>query len=421
MKYLILFILLVPYFSFSQEIKWNTVPYNAIDPDELLAKGVIELDNGELTPEADLSIDFANQTIFYRNLLNNAIFSVFKEDFAKISVSDYKNGLEVKDSEFYGDVGEEIGAALRKGLYDKADLNVLNITSVEKEGFFRRSQPKFYMNDGELDVSNKSIVIAKVLEITPNSISYLDNEGDLWLRGNSGAKNVTAGEGGDKKEEREEKREARKQARILNIEFGGKFFLNVRELYNYAYNSYEENFYKSLENFKNDFIGINLRKTLSEWGPVDEQIKLNTNTTLYTWHYERKVIESESTTVTAGSAISQLTRSSRTSASAVLSSKYGINTNASKYSLGGYGSIINSYTQINGSSFLNYYSRNITNQYSSYTSYSVGQTSSTSIQVDDTKKIGLIVDSDLNIVDVIAQNFFPVPYYGVSITFVDEN
>ena len=150
-------------------------------------------------------------------------------------------------------------------------------------------------------------------------------------------------------------------------------------------------------------------------------MKLNSNTTLYTWQYERKVIESESTTVTAGSAISQLTRSSRTSASAVLSSKYGINTNASKYSLGGYGSIINSYTQINGSSFLNYYSRNITNQYSSYTSYSVGQTSSTSIQVDDTKKIGLIVDSDLNIIDVIAQNFFPNPYYGVSITFVDEN
>ena len=55
-------------------------------------------------------------------------------------------------------------------------------------------------------------------------LSYLDNEGDLWLRGNTGAKNVTAGEGGDKKEEREEKREARKQARILNIEFGNLIF-----------------------------------------------------------------------------------------------------------------------------------------------------------------------------------------------------
>ena len=42
----------------AQEIKWNSVPYDAINPDELLTKGVIELDNGDKTPVADLIVDF---------------------------------------------------------------------------------------------------------------------------------------------------------------------------------------------------------------------------------------------------------------------------------------------------------------------------------------------------------------------------
>ena len=222
MRITILILFFLPLTVISQEIKWTTVPYKAINPDELFTRGIIELDNGDETPEADLSIDFGNEQIFYRNLVNNAIFSIFKQDFSRISVSDYKEGLMVKDSEFYGDVGAEIGATLRKGLYDKADLNVLNITSVEKEGFFRRSQPKFLINNGELDVSNKTNVIAKILAIAPRSIEYLDNEGDLWLRGNRGAKNTTAGEGASKEDKKEDRKEARKQARILNIQFGGK-------------------------------------------------------------------------------------------------------------------------------------------------------------------------------------------------------
>ena len=63
----------------AQEIKWNSVPYDAINPDELLTKGVIELDNGDKTPVADLIVDFGQETIFYRNLINEAIYSIFKE------------------------------------------------------------------------------------------------------------------------------------------------------------------------------------------------------------------------------------------------------------------------------------------------------------------------------------------------------
>jgi len=44
-------------------------------------------------------------------------------------------------------------------------------------------------------------------------------------------------------------------ARILNINFSNKFFLNTRELYDYFYQEYEENFYNSLDDFKNDYIG----------------------------------------------------------------------------------------------------------------------------------------------------------------------
>ena len=421
MKNFLLIIFLLPITVYSQTIKWTTVPEDAINPDELVAKGIIELDNGDETPEAELSIDFMRQSIYYRNLINNAIFSIFKEDFARISVADYKDGEMVKDSEFYGDVGEEIGAVLRKGLYDKADLNVVNITSVVKEGFFRRSQPKFLINDGELDVSNKSQVVAKLLSINRYSLSYLDNEGDLWLRGNTGSRNVTAGAGTDKKEEREDRREARKQARILNLNFGDKFFLNTRELYDYFYDEYENNFYESLNEFRDDLLGRGLRSLLTSWGPHTEQYRLDDNSTLYVWSYERKVTETESAIVGAGTVISKLVQSSETQGNASISGQYGISSSASKTNLGGYGSIMSSYSSINGSSFLNYYSKNVINQYSSQQSSFAGLTKGTAIQYDDTKKIGLIVDNDLNIIDVIVKNFFPKPYYGITLNFIDED
>ena len=185
MKKINLILLLISCSIFSQEIKWNSVPNDKVNPSVLLSKGIIELENGDKTPEADLYIDFKNEKIFYRNIKSNGIYSIFKENFSKISVSDYKDGEFVKGNVFYGDVGEEIGASLRKGLYKVANLNIMKITSVEKEGFFNRKQPKFYINsNGELDVSNKAIVTSKILAITPSGIGYLDSEGDLWLRNN---------------------------------------------------------------------------------------------------------------------------------------------------------------------------------------------------------------------------------------------
>ena len=80
---------------------------------------------------------------------------------------------------------------------------------------------------------------------------------------------------------------------------------------------------------------------------------------------------------------------------------------------------MDSYTEINGSSFLNYYSKNVVRQYSAQQSIFVGKTSSTTIKVDDTKKIGLIVDSSGKITKLIANNFFPKPYYGVTINFYE--
>tara|TARA_B110000263_G_C15264874_1_gene490616 strand:+ start:197 stop:1459 length:1263 start_codon:yes stop_codon:yes gene_type:complete len=420
MKKLII-LLFIPLSIISQEIKWNTVPIKAINPSELVSSGIIELDNGDKTPQADLYINFGQKKIFYRNQKSNSIFSIFKEDFSKISVSDYKDGEMVRDKEFYGDVGQEIGASLRKNLYNKADLNIMNITSVQKEGFFNRKQPKFFINpDGELDVSNKAIVVCKILSLTPLGFGYLDSEGDLWLRGNSRAKNISAGEGEDKAAKREEKKEARKQARILNINFANKSFLNTRELYDYFYEEYEKNFYESLEQFREDFKGRNLREFLSSWGPHTEQFQLDSDTKLFVWSFERKITESESITVGASTILSKITQTSETNTNASITAQYGINTKTSKYNLGGYGSVMNSYSKIRGSSFLNYYSKNVIRQYASQQATYVGRSTSTEILVDDTKKIGLIVNNDLIIQEVVAKNFFPEPYYGVAINFFDR-
>ena len=172
---------------FCQDIKWNTVTKNEYNPIQLISRGVVTLDNGDKTPEADLYIDFMAEEIYYRNPLNNAIFSIYKNDFKSISLNEYEEGKNVDDGAFYGDVGEEIAASLRKKLYEKADLNFIKITSVKKQGFFTRNQPKFEVNNGELDVSNKSIVSAKLIGINTRRIEYLDEDGDLLDRGNYGS------------------------------------------------------------------------------------------------------------------------------------------------------------------------------------------------------------------------------------------
>lgn len=420
MKHLYSLIFIFFYFiGFSQEIKWTTVTKNEYNPEQLISRGIVTLDNGDKTPEADLYIDFDSETIFYRNTQNNAIFSIFKEDFSSISLNEYKNGETVRDGAFYGEVGEEIAASLRKKLYENADLNFITITSVKKEGFFTRNQPKFEVNNGELDVSNKSSVSAKLIGINPRRVEYLDEDGDLWDRGNYG---TMLGGGGisTNSDDKEKRKEARKSARILNINFGNKFFLNTRELYDFFYDEYEKNFYESLEEFKNDYIGMNLKDLLIEWGPNTDQFVIDDNLVEYIWIFERKVTESESSTTGTMNSIKKALTKSNTQATATVSSSYGINTNASKYNLGGYGSVMNSYTTINKKSFLNYYSTNVTSQYSTTSTTFSSRTKGTDIRVDDSKKIGVIVDKNLIVTDVLEKNFFPNPYYGVEIRFVDE-
>ena len=420
MKQLTIFLIILFYSNVSsQDIKWNTVTKNEYNPIQLISRGVVTLDNGDKTPEADLYIDFAGETIFYRNTINNAIYSIYKEDFKSISLNEYEDGKDVNDGAFYGDVGEEIAASLRKKLYEKADLNFITITSVKKEGFFTRNQPKFEVNDGELDVSNKSKVSAKLIGINLRRIEYLDEDGDLWDRGNYAG---FLGLGGVEttSDDKEKRKEARKSARILNINFGNKFFLNTRALYDYFYNEYEKNFYQSLEDFKNDYIGMNIKDLLKDWGPNSQLFELDSNTFEYIWVFERTVTEKESSTTGTMSSIKKALTKSTTESTGSISTSYGINTNASKYNLGGYGSIMNSYTKVNKNSFLNYYSTNVTSQYSqTQTSFS-SQTRGTDISVDDSKKIGVIVNKDLIVTDVLEKNYFPTPYYGVEIRFVED-
>ena len=420
MKQLTIFLIILFYSNLSsQDIKWNTVTKNEYNPIQLISRGVVTLDNGDKTPEADLYIDFAGETIFYRNTINNAIYSIYKEDFKSISLNEYEDGKDVNDGAFYGDVGEEIAASLRKKLYEKADLNFITITSVKKEGFFTRNQPKFEVNDGELDVSNKSKVSAKLIGINLRRIEYLDEDGDLWDRGNYAG---FLGLGGVEttSDDKEKRKEARKSARILNINFGDKFFLNTRALYDYFYNEYEKNFYQSLEDFKNDYIGMNVKDLLKDWGPNSQLFELDSNTFEYVWVFERTVTEKESSTTGTMSSIKKALTKSTTESTGSISTSYGINTNASKYNLGGYGSIMNSYTKVNKNSFLNYYSTNVTSQYSqTQTSFS-SQTRGTDISVDDSKKIGVIVNKDLIVTDVLEKNYFPTPYYGVEIRFVED-
>ena len=152
---------------------------------------------------------------------------------------------------------------------------------MKKEGFFQRNQPKFEVNGGELDVSNKSSVSAKLIGINPRRVEYLDEDGDLWDRGNYGS---FLGMGIETtSDDKEKKKEARKSARILN-----------------------------------------------------------------------------------------------------------------------------------------YYSTNVTSQYSTTSTSFSSRTKGTDIRVDDSKKIGVIVDKNLIVTDVLEKNFFPNPYYGVEIRFVDE-
>ena len=404
--------------SLNAQIKWTTVPENMVDPYELIATGKVELNNGDVTPSSKFYINFINERIYYRNDKSNSIFSIYNDEFSKVSIDDYYDGDWVKRDDFYGDIGEEVGAALRKKLYLNADLNLLKITSVEKEGFFNRKKPKFEINNsGELDVENKAAINSKLLSISPDRLEYLDEDGDLWLRSQKKAKKVTV----DDEESKKEKKERRKIARVLNIEFQNEYFINTRELYDYFYDEYKKNFDESLKDFKEAFIGRSLTELLLDWGPVSEKIDLGNNQSIYIWSFERKITEVEAYSNTSTEAKILSFFESEETGAANLSSYYGIDTSSSKLYLGGYGNITNSFSRINGNSFLNYYSKNISNQYISNSSITSGQSYSTAVEVDDTKKIAVIVDNSTSkITEVLEKNYFSTPYYGITISFVEN-
>ena len=98
---LLIIILLLNFNSFSQEIKWTTITKNEYNPTEMKARGIVTLDNGDKTPEADLYINFNTQRIFYKNAVNNSIFSIHKEDFSSISLNEYEDGKAVRDGAFF--------------------------------------------------------------------------------------------------------------------------------------------------------------------------------------------------------------------------------------------------------------------------------------------------------------------------------
>ncbi len=180
------------------------------------------------------------------------------------------------------------------------------------------------------------------------------------------------------------------------------------------------NFLESLNDFKEAFIGRKLTDLLLELGPVSEKIDIANNQSIFIWSFERKITEAEGySNSSTDSKILSLFDSQRSSSGSI-SSYYGIDTSSSKLYLGGYGNITKSFSNINGRSFLNYYSRNVSNQYIAGTSISSGQSYSTSVQIDDTKKIAVIVDNSTSkIIEVLEKNYFSLPYYGITISFVD--
>lgn len=414
MKSLILHLALLCFVAgYSQNVKWTNIPKESYNPDLYLSEGTIKLKNKDETPEADLLIDFESYRIYYLNKLNNTRYRLDYDDFTSVSLNDYNEGKEVTtDKLFEGEIGEEIAASLRKKLFQDADLNILIIKSVEKEGFFNRRKPKFEVLNGELNVSNQASVTIKLIGISPNSIEYIDSDGDLWIK--TKGKTLTFSDDDSKI------KEARKAARILNVAFGNRFFFDTDDLYRFFYEEYEKNYYESLERFKQDYTGKNIKELLKQWGPNSQQFILNTDNTEYVWVFPRTVREYESYTSALAVKRELEVNISNKEGGGSIFSNYGINTNTSKISLGGYNKVINSYSNINGNSFLGYYSKNVSSQYTNSLSRLNANTIGSDITVDVSQKIGVIVDRNLNITEVLEKNYFPEPYYGVEIRFVQD-
>ena len=415
---LFLFFLLCSPQLFSQNFNWERVPYDEIDPRYYNSKGMLKLFNGDETNTADMLIDFSEQMIYYTNNDNNISFSLDRGDFSRVSIPEFKDGDFVSSVSFFGTLSDEIGAALRTRLYHKAQLNEITITSVIKEGFFYRGEPKFYVtNNGELDVSNKADILCKILRITPTDLEYIDADGDLWSRIWKKAKNITTNSD-NSTDAIAKKREARKQTRILNIFYKNRKYLSIKELYDDLFEEYEDNFYQSIEDFKKFYVGKNITDVIKEWGPFHNRQIISNMRTQYVWYFQKSITESQSGSYSSTSTTGTSQTASSTNARASIYENLGI-TSTSNINSNGLGVVVKSYGSAKSNSFLNYYSKNYTQsryqRYSSTSSYYSG----TSVTTDETSQLGLLVDENNIVIEVITKNYFPEPNYGITISFID--
>lgn len=81
MKKSLLLLLIIPLVSYSQDIKWTTISKVEYNPDQLISRGIINLDNGDKTPEADLYIDFDEEKFFIEILLTMQFLVFIKKIF----------------------------------------------------------------------------------------------------------------------------------------------------------------------------------------------------------------------------------------------------------------------------------------------------------------------------------------------------
>tara|TARA_Y100001958_G_scaffold153764_1_gene141693 strand:- start:149 stop:1324 length:1176 start_codon:yes stop_codon:yes gene_type:complete len=389
----------------SQDIIWKNADKSKILPNTIKINGVIEFYNGVISPFNELYIDQKNEFVYYFDKNSNTAFKIYDDEISTLGTPSFKNGENVKISQIFGEFSEEFFGALRKEIYNEVELNTFKITSVIR-------RPKYSVIDRKLDVSNKIVVMAKILSLRPNSIEFIDSDGNI-IRQNT--TKITMIEGGDDKMNR---KLSRKKIRILDINFNNEVYLEINNLYDYFYDEYKKKYYQNLVDFKDSYLSKDFNNVLLDWGPFTEKFILNNGKTMYTWSFPQKYSESELVSRSTSSTLSSSSSSSITNANASLSSLYGINTDT-QVKVSGYQGVINSYSSVRGNSFLSYYSSNVKNQYSvSSTTYNSQQKGS-EIEIDISKKISLIVDSNDKIIEVLENNFFQEPYYGVLIKFYE--
>ena len=396
-------IFLIPFIGYSQ-IKWKNVNESDILPTIVKTKGRIIFNNNPLvSPESDLYIDRDNEIIVYYDINNKSIFQIEKTDIKSISVSSFRDGAYLTPNEIFDDLSEEFFSVLRQELYLKNNLNKFKITSTEKS-------PYFFSDNGKLDVSNKNIVNAKLISINQNSIEYIDSLGNVIVQSQNKKLMI---EGGD---DRTNRKLNRKKIRILNINFDDNVFIGIYDFYNFIYEEYEKNFFSNLIDFKSSFKEKKFSDILLLWGPFSEKFELNDGNFMYTWTFPKKYRESEVISRSSSSSLSSSSATSETYTTANLQSQYGINTNSQVY-VSGYKGVIDSYSSVSGNSFLNYYSSNLENQFTSGTTRYSSRQKGSEVEIDQTKKISLIVDENNIIVDILEKNYFEEPYYGIRIKF----